>query len=137
MRHKVEQAGLAGEVEVESAGTGSWHAGESPDSRATKAARERGYELGGEARQVGLADFEEFDLIVAMDSSNHADLREIAPPNALERIRLLREFGPDEDSLDVPDPYFGAHDGFAEVLGIVERCCEAMLGEVAGDARSG
>lgn len=136
MRHLVAEAGMDGEIEIESAGTGSWHAGEPADRRSAAAAERRGYQLESIARQVTLADFEEFDLLVAMDRSNHADLLELAPPHAEDKVRLLREFdeqGAANGDLDVPDPYFGAHDGFAEVLGIVERCCAGLLDEVSGD----
>jgi protein-tyrosine phosphatase len=130
MRGLVAEAGLDGEIEVESAGTGNWHLGDPPDPRAISAAADRGVELTGAARQVDEADFEHFDLMIAMDRSNRDALRRLAPDDeAQERVRLLREFGDREDS-DVPDPYYGGEDGFAEVLDIVERCCSALLDEV-------
>lgn len=132
MRSLLAEAGLDGEIEVESAGTGDWHIGKPADPRTIAAARERGFELTGMARQVRLSDFEEFDLLVAMDSSNMADLRALAPDGSVEKIRLLREFG-DGEGLDVPDPYYGGEDGFGEVLDMVERCCAVLLDE----ARSG
>lgn len=128
MRSLLTDAGLDGDVEIESAGTGDWHIGKPADHRTVAAARERGYELTGTARQVRPSDFEEFDLIVAMDRSNFADLRALAPEEAQGKIRLLREFG-DGDGLDVPDPYYGGDDGFTEVLDIVERCCSTLLDE--------
>jgi protein-tyrosine phosphatase len=133
MRALVENAGLDGEIEIDSAGTGGWHAGEPADSRARAAARKRGYELTSIARKVRNSDFHEFDLILAMDRSNFEDLRAIAPSEAVEKIRMLREFG-DGERLDVPDPYYGGADGFAEVLDIVERCCEALIEEVQAGA---
>ena len=128
MRSLLAEAGLDGEIEVDSAGTGDWHIGKPADPRTVAAARERGLELTGTARQVRRSDFEEFDLIVAMDSSNLADLRALGPEEAHEKIRLLREFG-DGEGLDVPDPYYGGEDGFTEVLDIVERCCAVLLDE--------
>jgi protein-tyrosine phosphatase len=130
MRGLVAEAGLDGEIEVESAGTGNWHLGDPPDPRAVSAAADRDVELTGAARQVDAADFERFDLLIAMDRSNRDALRRLAPDDeAQERVRLLREFGDREDS-DVPDPYYGGDDGFGEVLDIVERCCSALLDEV-------
>jgi protein-tyrosine phosphatase len=130
MRGLVAEAGLDGEIEVESAGTGSWHLGDPPDTRATAAAAERGVELGGSARQVGEADFNRFDLLVAMDRSNRDGLLRLAPDDeARGRVRLLREFG-DGMATDVPDPYYGGDEGFAEVVEIVERCCQALLDEI-------
>lgn len=135
MQALVERAGLSDEIEIDSAGTGDWHAGNPADQRAMAAAKQRGYELSSIARQVRLADFEEFDLIVAMDGSNHSDLQALAPDDAIDKIRLLREFG-DGDRLDVPDPYYGGEDGFGEVLDMVERCCAALLDDVRSGALS-
>jgi protein-tyrosine phosphatase len=129
MRHLVADAGLTGQVSVDSAGTGSWHIGEPPDERATAAAARRGIELGGRARQVSEADFAEFDLLVAMDRSNRRALLSLAPDaRARERVRLLLESGGEE--ADVPDPYYGGPDGFEEALDVVERGCRALLDEV-------
>jgi protein-tyrosine phosphatase len=130
MRGLVAQAGLDGEVEVESAGTGSWHLGDPPDPRAVAAAAERGVELDGAARQVTEADFDRFDLLIAMDRSNRDGLLRLAPDeDARGRVRLLSDFGNGEPA-DVPDPYYGGEEGFAEVLGIVERRCTMLLDEI-------
>jgi protein-tyrosine phosphatase len=130
MRRLVADAGLADAVEVESAGTGDWHVGHAPDSRATSAAAARGIELDGAARQVTPADFEDFDLLVAMDRSNRDTLLALAPDeDARRKVFLLREFSEGND-LDVPDPYYGGDDGFERVLDIVERSAEALLEEV-------
>ncbi len=130
MRHLVQEAGLADEIELESAGTGSWHIGHAPDSRSAAAAAERGIKLDGEARQVTPADFEAFDLLIAMDRSNRDDLLALAPDDrARGRVRMLREFG-DSEPADVPDPYYGEGDSFEVVLDIVERCCQALLDEL-------
>jgi protein-tyrosine phosphatase len=94
------------------------------------AARERGVELAGEARQVGPEDFERFDLLVAMDRSNRDDLLRLAPDeSARAKVRLLRELGEGLDE-DVPDPYYGGEDGFADVVAIVERNCRALAGQL-------
>ncbi len=127
MRGLVESEGLEG-FEIDSAGTGDWHVGNPADPRAIAAATGRGVEIGGRARQVRPSDFEEFDLILAMDRSNHADLlaMEGADP---EKVRLFREMA-GEGELDVPDPYYGGDDGFGEVLDILERGCIVVLEEV-------
>jgi protein-tyrosine phosphatase len=130
MRGLIAERGLGGELEVESAGTGSWHLGDPPDARAVDAAAARGVELEGAARQVSAADFEEYDLLIAMDRSNRAELMRLAPDGRSEgKVRLLREFG-DGIEHDVPDPYFGGDEGFTEVLEIVERCCAALLDDI-------
>ena len=95
MRGLVHEAGLDDAVELDSAGTGGWHVGSPPDERATETARARGILLEGAARQVRAADFEDFDLILAMDGSNLAELRRLAPDEqAREKVRRLREFDP-------------------------------------------
>ena len=125
MRHLLRERGLEAEVEVESAGTGAWHVGSPPDDRATEAARRRGIALEGAARQVRPSDFEEFDLIVAMDRHNLRDLLDLAPDDeARQKVRLLL------DDADVPDPYYGGARGFDEVLDLVEEACAQLLDEV-------
>jgi protein-tyrosine phosphatase len=133
MRHVVAEAGMQDEVELDSAGTGSWHIGSSPDSRASAAARGRGVTLAGEARQVRPSDFEDFDLILAMDRANLRDLEALADGSADGRIRLLREFDPasaEGGDLDVPDPYYGASGGFEEVFDLVDAACRGLLEEI-------
>jgi low molecular weight protein-tyrosine phosphatase len=130
MRGLVADAGLEDEIEVESAGTGDWHIGDPPDPRSVAAAAERGVELTGAARQVDRADFEGFDLLIAMDRSNRDDLRAMALDDETEaKVKLLREYG-DGKELDVPDPYYGGEDGFADVVEIVDRSCRALLDEL-------
>jgi protein-tyrosine phosphatase len=131
MRKLVREAGLEQRVEVQSAGTGSWHVGEPPDRRALRAAAGRGIALEGRARQVEPSDFEEFHLIVAMDRSNLRALEGIAPgPERRARLRLMREFGGTGGEPDVPDPYHGGAKGFERVLDIVEECCAGLLAEI-------
>ena len=125
MRDLATEAGVADEITIDSAGTGDWHVGHPPDPRAVEAGARRGLDVSGTARQVAPSDFENFDLIVAMDRSNRADLIELYGGED-PRIRLLREFGGDED-LDVPDPYLGAGDGFDEVIDLIDRHCRVLL----------
>jgi len=130
MRGLVADAGLEGEIEIESAGTGNWHIGYPPDERSVAAAAERGVELTGEARQVAHGDFDGFDLLIAMDRQNRDDLLALARSDEdRAKVKLLRSYADGE--LDVPDPYYGGEDGFADVVDIIERSCEAMLDEVA------
>jgi len=131
MRHLLVEEGLAEAVEIDSAGTGDWHVGHAPDHRSAGAASGRGIELAGAARQVAPGDFAEFDLILAMDRSNHDDLLALAPDeDARERIKLLREYDPDAvaaGELEVPDPYYGGADGFEDVLDLVTRACAGLI----------
>jgi protein-tyrosine phosphatase len=134
MRSLVRRAGLADRVHVDSAGTGGWHIGSAPDARAAAAAGSRGIALEGRARQVRPEDFSEFDLLLAMDSSNVRELRALAASEEERaRVRLLREFDPaaaGSGELDVPDPYYGAAGGFEEVLDLVTAACEGLLAEI-------
>jgi protein-tyrosine phosphatase len=134
MRSLVAEAGLQDDLELDSAGTGAWHVGEPPDRRATATAAAAGVELRGAARQVTDADFEEFDLILAMDAANASDLRRGARTEAQRsKVRLLREFDADSAArgeLDVPDPYYGGPGGFDEVLALVKAACEGLLVQV-------
>lgn len=123
MRRLIAQRGLAAEVEVDSAGTGAWHVGRPPDDRAAEAASRRGITLTGAARQVTAADYEAFDLLVAMDAANMRDLARMAPPGTGHKVRRLAE-------VDVPDPYYGAANGFETVLDIVEAACLRLLHDV-------
>jgi len=152
MRALVRDAGMEANIEIDSAGTGGWHVGDPPDRRAVKAARARGIALEGTAREVSTEDFEDFDLLIAMDRSNLRALRQLAPSEeARARVRLLREFDPASTrrarsagansagphgraandpsaaELDVPDPYYGAAGGFEEVLDLVQAACRGLL----------
>lgn len=140
MRALVREAGMQAEIELDSAGTGGWHVGSAPDERATAAAAGRGIVLEGAARRVRGEDFDDFDLILAMDSSNLADLRALAEGEGQRaKVRLLREFDPAADGvgeLDVPDPYYGAGDGFERVLDMVQASCRGLLAQIqAGELR--
>jgi protein-tyrosine phosphatase len=131
MRSLVREAGLEDRIELDSAGTGSWHVGNPPDARATDAAARRAIVLEGAARQVEVIDFDRFDLVVAMDASNRRDLQRLAPDDdARRKVVALREFDPQavrDGDLDVPDPYYGGEDGFEQVLDIVDRACRGLL----------
>lgn len=126
MRALVTERGLDGEIEVDSAGTGGWHAGQPPDPRASAAARARGVALAGVARQITAADFRDFDLLLAMDDENLAELRRVAPAGTAYKIRKLA-------AVDVPDPYYAGDEGFEIVLDLVADACGRVLDELRQD----
>jgi len=127
-RRMVDEAGLAGRISADSAGTEGFHAGESPDPRAAEAARGRGYPIDDlRARQVRARDFESFDLILAMDRGHLGQLRRQCPPERIGRVKLFLEYAPWAGSSDVPDPYYGGPDGFARVLDLIEAGCRGVL----------
>ena len=133
MRHLVAEAKLAERIQIDSAGTGDWHVGEPPDERAQHAAVLRGYDLAAlRGRQIAAADFERFDLLIAMDDKNVAALRGVCPPAQRDKIRLLMEFVPETDSRwsdarEVVDPYFGGAEGFEQVLDQCEAACRGLI----------
>jgi len=131
-RHKLQEAGLADLIEVDSAGTGDWHIGKAPDNRTRLAAQRRGYDLSAlRARQVVADDFARYDLVLAMDNSNLHQLSALRPLASvgeldlfLRRYRLALE--------EVPDPYYGGEDGFEHVLDLIEQACDGLLAELKG-----
>ena len=132
LRHKLIDAGLADRVEVASAGTSDWHIGKAPDSRSLRAAKLRGYDMSAQrAQQAKAADFNTYDLILAMDHSNLRDLKAIAPVNAKAELDLfLSRYGGTKD--EVPDPYYDGEHGFEEVLDLVEHACDRLIVELKG-----
>jgi protein-tyrosine phosphatase len=127
-RARVEQAGLAGRIHVDSAGTHNYHPGSPPDERSQQHAARRGYDLSAQrARQVQPADFDRFDLILAMDWDNLALLEELCPPDRHRKLKRFMEFARSGTSPVVPDPYYGGADGFEQVLDHVEDASEGLL----------
>jgi protein-tyrosine phosphatase len=139
MRGLIRREGLEDIVEIDSAGTGDWHVGSPPDERSARAAADRGVTLDGAARQVTGADFDQHDVVVAMDRENRDALLAIAPDDAARaKVHLLREFDPAAvraGDLDVPDPYYGGPEGFDRVLDLVEDACEGLLGALRAEGR--
>ncbi|MBQ0741926.1 MAG: low molecular weight phosphotyrosine protein phosphatase [Pseudomonas sp.] len=128
---QLQASALQHEISIDSAGTGGYHTGEPPDQRATAAALKRGYDLRMQrARAVADEDFEQFDLILAMDQSNLDNLLARAPANARARIGLLMDYAPDWPR-EVPDPYFGGEAGFEQVLDMLEAASRGLLEELA------
>jgi protein-tyrosine phosphatase len=136
MRALVTEAGLAGTIVIDSAGTGSWHIGEQPDPRTRDAAARRGIELDHLARQFTRADFDRFDLVLAMDRANLEVLERLAGARTHPEVRLLRSFDPTApEGAEVPDPYYaGGRTGFEEVLDQCERACAGLLAYVRSHA---
>ncbi|RKP50288.1 low molecular weight protein-tyrosine-phosphatase [Pararobbsia silviterrae] len=128
MLHLVEQAGLQDRIVVDSAGTGDWHIGEAPDSRARAYGARRGYDLEPlRARQVAASDFERFDHILAMDAANLRELRRQCPVALQGKVQLLMDFAPGESGSEIADPYFGGAEGFERVLDDCETACAGLL----------
>ena len=129
LRHKLQQAGLAQRVVVDSAGTHGYHTSEPPDPRAIRSAAARGYDIRSlRARPVDAGDFEDFDWILALDEGHLAWLQKKAPPAHGRRIELLLGHARQHaGKTEVPDPYYGPDAGFEHVLDLVEDACDGVV----------
>lgn len=128
LRHKLGAAGLAEAVQVDSAGTHGYHIGEPPDRRSVHTARKRGYDISTlRARKFSHADFNDFDLILALDSGHLRLLTEQAPPAHHARVALFLEYANHPSYTEVPDPYYGDQSGFEHVLDLSERACDSLI----------
>ncbi|TOC12088.1 protein-tyrosine-phosphatase [Vibrio parahaemolyticus] len=125
LRAKAEELGV--DVDIDSAGTIGYHTGNTPDSRAMAAGKQRGYSFKGmRARQVSVQDFEDFDLVLAADKANLADLLDICPAEHRHKVSLFLSHS--NSSYDeIPDPYYGGDDGFELVLDLIEEASVAVL----------
>lgn len=130
----VEEEGLSDRFHIDSAGTGSWHAGEPADSRSRLEATKHGIDMAGKvARQVRKSDFDDFDYILAMDEQNFEVLEEICPDEHHLKLRLFMEYAPKHGMRGVPDPYYGGKDGFAKVFHICEDGSKGLLEELVAE----
>ncbi|WP_110033693.1 low molecular weight protein-tyrosine-phosphatase [Hoeflea marina] len=130
-RHQLHQVERLEAFRLDSAGTGGWHAGDPPDPRSIAVARSHGIDISQQsARQIVAADFQQFDLILAMDRSNEATLKARAPLAAQGRIRLFLDHTLGIRA-DVPDPYHDAADGFEAVYRMLDQGCSALLRNLA------
>ncbi len=127
--HLANQASTAHKYQVDSAGTSAWHIGDPPDSRMRRVAARHGLVYIGRARQFQQRDFDRFDLILAMDQHNYAELARMAGSEGQRnKIHLLREFDSQaEPQAVVPDPYYGGIDGFENTYQVIERSCLGLL----------
>jgi len=127
----LKNEGLTNHLQVDSAGTHAYHVGEPPDQRATQSASRRGVDISEQrARKVRQADFEEFHYIIAMDEDNLYNLEQSCPSSHAHKIGLFLEYAPESGTREVPDPYFGGHNGFEEVLDLVESASRGLLAEI-------
>lgn len=125
MKKKISEHGL--NWAVDSAGTGSWHVGESPDRRSVEVARKNGVDISVQrARQLRPSDLQDFDLVFAMDSSNFQNIRSMAQsPNEAQKIELIMNMVQPGYNENIPDPYY--HDGFDKVFKMLEQACERIV----------
>ena len=131
LEKRLDEEQLQDRVQVDSAGTYHYHTGDAPDRRGVAAARRRGIDISSQrARAVRDTDFEEFDLILAMDSDNERALRAVCPPFYSDRVKLVLEFAPHLREQQVPDPYYVGGEGFEKVLDMLDLCMEELMDEL-------
>ena len=128
LQNLVEESGATSSWEIDSAGTGGWHVGELPDKRMRIHAAKRGLELNHHCRRVSRSDFDDFDLIIGMDSMNISDLKSLAPTmEAEEKIFPMAYFVDKAMRYDhIPDPYYEGAQGFELVLDLLQNGCENL-----------
>lgn len=129
LRHKLRDAGLHWYIEVDSAGTHAYHVGAPADDRSQAHALRRGYDLAAKrSRRIEAVDFEQFDLILAMDRENFETLRDACPPEYHARLKLLMDYSATPGRRrEVPDPYYGSAASFESVLDLVEAACDGLV----------
>ncbi|BAY10371.1 low molecular weight protein-tyrosine-phosphatase [Calothrix sp. NIES-2098] len=129
MNHLIEQAGLSNSIVCDSAGTSSYHIGSPPDRRMSAAAEKKlGIKLRGQARQFRKSDFQDFDLILAMDRDNYQDILVLDPTQYdRDKVRLMCDFCSRYTLEEVPDPYYGGTEGFNQVIDLLVDACEGLL----------
>jgi protein-tyrosine phosphatase len=133
IRVEAERAGV--DVEVDSAGTGSWSIGSTPHPQAVAAGARAGLEIGGRARRINKTDFDRFDVIVVMDRANLRDVFDLAP--SLEdraKVRLFRTFDPTTDLEEVPDPYGGPDEGYDATMELVTAAAAGLIKTLSSGA---
>ena len=125
LKTKIEEKGL--DWAVDSAGTGSWHIGEQPDLRSIEMADKHGIDLRYQrARQIRPNDLREYDLILAMDSSNYQDILRLVPDNTDEKVELIMNYVQPGRNQSVPDPYWD-DDGFEQVFEMLDKATDAII----------
>lgn len=128
LKHLAQQKGVS--LEVDSAGTIGFHAGNPPDPRSVKVAEQRGHSFKGiRSRQVTMQDFDDFDLILAADNHNLADLTAICPAHLHYKLALFLQYG-EQDTFEIPDPYYGGSQGFDTVLDLIEAASHTIINKL-------
>ena len=130
-RKLVIDQGLTDRIEIDSAGTGAWHIGKAPDSRAQATARNRGIDMSDlRARQVDSGDFMVYDYVLAMDESNLSNLKAMVLDSSNTQPKLFMDYAPARSEREVPDPYYGGDEGFEHVFDMVEDACFGLLEDI-------
>ncbi|MBE9051680.1 low molecular weight phosphotyrosine protein phosphatase [Nostocales cyanobacterium LEGE 11386] len=129
MNHLIDRAGLSDCILCDSAGTSSYHIGSPPDRRMSTAATAKlGIKLRGQARQFQKLDFQDFDMILAMDQENYQNILALDPTGQYhDKVYLMCKFCSQHTLKEVPDPYYGGVEGFNQVIDLLVDACEGLL----------
>lgn len=131
MNYLIEKSNLSDRIICDSAGTSSYHIGSPPDRRMSAAAAKRGIKLLGRARELEIADFKDFDLILAMDRENYRDILYLDRQNQYSnKVKLICDFASHHQEKEVPDPYYGGPEGFDRVINLLLDACNGLLEEI-------
>jgi protein-tyrosine phosphatase len=135
MNHLIQERGLSDQIECDSAGTSGYHVGASPDRRMSAAAeRKLGFKLKGHSRQFESYDFDEFDLILAMDKDNYEQMSYLDRTGKNHpKLKLMCNFCTEHDLKEVPDPYYGGEVGFNVVIDLLMDACNGLLDRLIAD----
>ena len=135
MKSLVEKAGLQDEFEIDSAGIGSWHIGQLPDSRMRKCGAEHGYNFNSHARQFQKSDFARFETIVVMDNENYRAITSMASSESDRKkvVRMADFLTHHREYTTVPDPYYGDYSDFELVITLLEDACQELLDSIIGE----
>jgi len=134
MRHRLNAEGLTEVIGHDSCGMHGYHQGEPPDTRSLQAALERGYDFGDlRARRITQEDFDEFDLLLAMDASHLRDMEAMRPANARGSIEMFLDYAPRASVHEVPDPYYGGRNGFEFVIDLIESGVDGLIAAIRAE----
>jgi protein-tyrosine phosphatase len=127
-KQKVIEAGLSQHIQIDSAGTSSFHEGQPADARSLLTSRKRGIDLNEHrARMLTVQDFDAHDYILVMDKQNYKETLQICPPGQEKKVRYFMEYAPEMNTEEVPDPYAGGEDGFEHVLDLLDAASDGFL----------
>ena len=123
--HQIKEDRLEDHFKAQSAGTASYHIGAPPDSRTLSTLKGHGILFENQAHQVNATDIDRYDYLIAMDHQNFLHLQNMSPVGSV--LIKMRDFDPLEKNGDVPDPYYGQHDGFEGVFEILNRSIKVLI----------
>ncbi len=128
MKHIISEKGLDDKIEVDSAGTSGYHDGDLPDHRMRQHGARRDYVFDSHSRKFTVNDFDDFDIILAMDDSNYSNIMRLSPDlESQKKVHRMVDFSQKHNYDHIPDPYYMGADGFELVLDLLEDACGGLM----------